>query len=142
MRLLLCLLLAACAAPAPPTPGRDEGGSVLARASEVAALAARGEGRRIAGECLSACTLYLALPGACFEEGATLGFHGPRRLDGAPLPPIRFEATTRLMASHYPPRIARWFMDEARHSRAIVRVPAADLVARGEARACPRRVSP
>ena len=131
------LLLAACAPPAPPTPGLDEGGSVLARAGEVVALAARGEGRRVAGECLSACTLYLGLPGACFEEGAVLGFHGPRGAGGAPLSPLRFEATSRLMASHYPPRVARWFMDEARHSRAIIRVPAADLVARGEARTCP-----
>lgn len=135
--LLASLLLAACAARAPSTPGLDEGGSVLARAGEIVALAARGEGKRVGGECLSACTMYLGLPGACFEEGATLGFHGPRGANGAPLPPLRFEATSRLMASHYPPRLAQWFMDDARHSRGIIRVPAADLIARGEARACP-----
>lgn len=137
-RLLACLLLWSCGpvADSAGAPGRDGGGSVVARAGEIVALAARGEERRVGGECLSACTLYLGLATACFEEGAILGFHGPRRSDGTALPPLRFEATSRLMASFYPPGVAEWFMAEARHSHALIRVPAADLIARGEARAC------
>jgi hypothetical protein len=137
--LLASLLLAACApeTPSEGVPGRDTGGSVVARASEIVALAARGEERRIGGQCLSACTMYLGLPTACFEPDAVLGFHGPRRANGDPLPFLRFEAASRLMASFYPPGVAAWFMAEARHSRELIRVPAADLIARGEARACP-----
>ena len=135
---LLLLLLSSCSDLAPErTAARDPGGSVLLRAAEIAALERRGMEKRIAGECLSACTLYLGLSTACFEEGATLGFHGPRLVVGRPLPDAQARRLAAFMASYYPPRVAEWFMAEARFSRRMIRVPAAELVARGEARACP-----
>jgi hypothetical protein len=152
MRLLACLLLAACGpvGVSAEVPARDAGGGAVARAGEIVALAARGEERRIGGDCLSACTMHPGLATACFEKGAVLGFHKPRRAGGEPLLPLRFEATSRLMASFHPPGVAArcgrpvwppgvaaWFMAEARHSRELIRVPGADLIARGEARACP-----
>jgi hypothetical protein len=137
--LLALLLLAACATPgaAEQTPGRDPGGSVVLRVLEIAALEARGEEKRVTGECLSACTMYLGLSTACFERGATLGFHGPTLAFGVEMTAARFEAITQAMASYYPPRIARLFMDDWRHRQDFARVPASRLIARGEARACP-----
>ena len=136
--LLAVLLLAACASPgwAERTPGRDPGGSVALRVLEIAALEARGEEKRVSGECLSACTMYLGLSTACFEPGTILGFHGPRLAFGLPMPPVLFDSLTETMASYYPPRIARRFMDSWRHSDRLVRIRADRLVARGEARAC------
>jgi hypothetical protein len=138
-RLLLAILLAACASPgaAERSPGRDPGGSVALRVLEIAVLEARGEEKRVSGECLSACTMYLGLSTACFERGATLGFHGPTLAFGVEMTAARFEAITQAMASYYPPRIARLFMDDWRHRQDFARVPASRLIARGEARACP-----
>lgn len=138
--LLLVVWCAGCAVPSEIAPrrtvARDPGGSILLRAAEIAALEAQGIEKRIAGECLSACTLYLGLSTACFEEGAVLGFHGPRLAMGLELGPAQFDALSRLMAAYYPPRVAQWFMAEARHVDAMIRVPASDLIRRGEARAC------
>lgn len=136
--LLAVLLLAACASPgvAERTPSRDPGGSVALRGLEIAALEARGEEKRVGGECLSACTMYLGLSTACFERGATLGFHGPTLAFGVEMTQARFEAITQAMASYYPPRIARLFMEDWRHRQDFVRIPARRLIARGEARAC------
>ncbi len=138
-RLLLAILLAACASPgaAERSPGRDPGGSVALRVLEIAVLEARGEEKRVSGECLSACTMYLGLSTACFERGATLGFHGPTLAFGVEMTAARFEAITQAMASYYPPRIARLFMDDWRHRQDFALVPASRLIARGEARACP-----
>jgi hypothetical protein len=135
--LALALLLAA--APAAAEPRRDAGGSVLLRAAEIAVLEATGTPREIRGECLSACTMYLGLSTACFGRGARLGFHGPRMPGGLPMPPAAFEMASRLMAAHYPPRIAAWFLAEGRHVPGMVMIPASVLIERGEARPCPRR---
>ncbi|MBP1805942.1 hypothetical protein [Rubellimicrobium aerolatum] len=134
IRLVLLLLLAA--GPALADRPRDPGGSVALRVLEIAALEARGEEKRVAGDCLSACTMYLGLSTACFEPDAVLGFHGPRLAWGLPMTPATFEAVTRTMAAYYPPRIARRFLDDWRHTPRFARVEASRLIARGEARAC------
>ena len=136
--LLAVLLLPACATLAPErTATLDPGGSVVLRAIEIDRLEARGEERRIAGECLSACTMFLGLSTACFEEGAVLGFHAPRLPGDAALSPLAFDVATRRMGDYYPPRVRDWWLREARHSDRLIRVPAAELIRRGEARACP-----
>ena len=137
---LLALALATAAPAQELDPSRsathDPGGSVVLRAAEIRDLEARGEEKRISGECLSACTMYLGLSTACFEPGAILGFHGPRLAFGLPMPPALFDSVSEAMASYYPPRVARRFMDTWRHSDHMVRIRADRLVARGEARAC------
>jgi len=93
----------------------DTGGSVNARLAELNDLRARNEPVRILGSCLSACTLYLGLPRTCVSRSARLGFHGPRAATrGLPLPMREFERVSQIMASHYPPSLRRWFMQEAR----------------------------
>jgi hypothetical protein len=132
------LLMAVLAAPALAEPGRvrDRGGSVALRILEIAALEARGEEKRVSGECLSACTMYLGLSTACFEPGTVLGFHGPTLPFGMEMTQARFDAITRAMADYYPPRIRRNFMRDWRHRQRFHRVPVERLIARGEARAC------
>jgi hypothetical protein len=115
---------------------RDPGGSVALRVVEIGLLEARSAEKRVAGECLSACTMYLGLSTACFEPDAVLGFHGPILAFGPTMSPRRFEAITATMASYYPPRLARRFLEEWRHSQEFHRIPARRLIARGEARAC------
>ena len=141
IRPALLLLALATAAPAQElAPARsathDRGGSVVLRAAEIRDLEARGEEKRISGECMSACTMYLGLSTACFEPGTVLGFHGPRLAYGLPMPPALFDSISETMASYYPPRIARRFMDTWRYSDHLVRIRADRLVERGEARAC------
>ncbi len=55
---------------------------------------------RIVGECGSACTLFLGLPGACVSRGARVLFHGPS--DGS-------EVWAEIMAQHYPAPFRDWF---------------------------------
>ena len=140
IRTLLLIALAATAQAQELSPTRaanhDPGGSVVRRAAEIRDLEARGEQKRISGECLSACTMYLGLSTACFEPGVVLGFHGPRLAYGLPMPPSLFESVSRSMASYYPPRIAHRFLNTWRYSDHLVRVRADRLIARGEARAC------
>ena len=138
--LILLTLLSACAASFAHErhTARDPGGSVALRVMEIGVLEASGTPKRVSGECLSACTLYLGLSTACFEEDAVLGFHGPRFAGGLPMSDRQFEGITQSMAAFYPDRLARWFLAEARHSEEMVRIPARDLIARGEARACDR----
>ncbi|TNC73797.1 hypothetical protein [Rubellimicrobium roseum] len=135
IRLSALALLAACAA-ATDEPARDPGGSVALRVIEIGALEARGEEKRVSGECLSACTMYLGLSTACFEPDAVLGFHGPRFPWGWRMSEAQFEAVSRTMAAYYPPRVARLFLRDWRHGDDFVRIPARNLIDRGEARAC------
>jgi hypothetical protein len=87
----------------------DWGGEVDARVAEVARLERDGTRVVISGVCASACTLYLALPTTCLARGAKLGFHGPQAAQGF-MPLATFERYQALMAGHYPPRMAAWFL--------------------------------
>lgn len=116
-------------------PDPDPGGGLQARVAEIAALERLGVEKRISGECLSACTMYLGLSTACFEPDAVLGFHGPARLGGT-LSPERQAVAAAVMATYYPPRLAAWFLQGPARSDVLVRVRASDLIAAGEARAC------
>lgn len=85
----------------------DLGGPVVDRMVEIDALGS--ERIEIRGLCASACTLYLGAPGVCVARSARLIFHAPHR-DGAPMPDAAF--WTAVMADHYPPVMARWFLEE------------------------------
>ena len=117
-------------------PDHDPGGSVVLRAMEIARLEASGTPKRIEGTCSSACTLYLGLSTACFDRDVILGFHGPRLPWGLPMSKAQFDEVSSFMASYYPPRIARAFMDRWRHRDRMRWVRASRLIERGEARAC------
>lgn len=137
--LISCALLSACETVPLVTPARDPGGVLAERMAMVEALRLSGAPVHIRGRCLSACTLYLGLPNACLERDATLGFHGPWPVAGRAMSPAAFEAASERMASYYPPSVARRFIEEWRHRGPsdLALVPAAELIARGEARACP-----
>lgn len=91
----------------------DRGGKLGQRARKIAALRATGERVELRGTCLSACTMYLDLPGACVGPEAVFGFHGPTR-DGRALPAQEFEHWSNLMASHYREPLRSWYMSEGR----------------------------
>lgn len=118
------------------SPTHDPGGSVFLRAIEIARLEASGTPVRIGGTCNSACTMYLGLSTACFERDAVLGFHGPRLPWGLPMSRAQFDEVSSLMASYYPPRVAKAFMDRWRHRDRLRKIRASRLIERGEARPC------
>jgi hypothetical protein len=116
----LCLALSACA--------YDPGGSVVQRA---AVLADGGQVEPITGECYSACTMRLAV--ACVAPDARLMIHGPRH-PSRDLSPAAFDHYSRIMADHYAPPMADWFMVVGRHGEHWF--TGADLIGRGWARGC------
>lgn len=140
MRFLLlagALALAACSVPSsgiPPSGAAyDRGGNITARTLHIAALEASGEPFTVPTRCMSACTMYLSLSTACFPRDGVLGFHSasaPGRFG-----PAEFTAN-RILARHYPDRIAAWFLAGPAHSSDLVMVPMADLIDRGEVRGC------
>lgn len=77
----------------------DPGGPIAARA----AMVRNGEPATIVGLCGSACTMHLLT--GCVTPGAMLVFHGPQTDD-----PRLFEHYSQVMARHYPPALADWFM--------------------------------
>lgn len=109
----------------------DMGGSVSDRLEEMQHMT----GARIEGICFSACTLYLDLPETCVTPDAILGFHSPSTASGLMLTRENWERLTRLMASHYPPQIADWFMREARYSAKIIEIRGDEAIRLG-ARKC------
>lgn len=86
--LLPVLILALVAADAPGSVQAADsrayarGGSTREFANDVDGYRATGELFRITGHCQSACTMFLALPNACVEPGATLLFHGGKTAEG------------------------------------------------------------
>ena len=111
-KLLKWLLVLLITAQGPLVITNDQGGFVGPRAAYVATLGNREV--RIEGTCVSACTMYLAAPNVCVTRDARLGFHGPSFF-GADLPPADFDYWSRVLARHYPPAIADWFMTTARY---------------------------
>lgn len=81
----------------------DPGGPIAARAAAIRSAPPA----EIRGLCMSACTMLMAT--GCVHPGAVLVFHGPVTDD-----PGAFEHYSRVMARHYPPAIADWFMAEGR----------------------------
>ncbi|WP_126978264.1 hypothetical protein [Frigidibacter oleivorans] len=118
----------------------DPGGRVDHRAAEIAKLRKSGQPVELRGECFSACTMYLALPNACTARNTMFGFHGPSYY-GAPLPKFDFEYWSKIIASHYPPKLAQWYMTKARYkTNRMVRLSGAELIKFGiaECGAAPR----
>lgn len=100
----------------------DAGGPIAARSAQIR----NGEPAQIVGYCASACTMHLLT--GCVTPGARLVFHGPQTTD-----PAAFEHFSALMARHYPPAIAQWFMAEGRYGRRTI--SGADAITMG-AREC------
>ncbi len=112
---------------------RDAGGYVLHYANQVALAKNRGQGWRIEGECLSACTLYLGAPQTCVARGAVLGFHAPAEDDGRIA-----HRWVPFMTMHYPARLRHWAeATEALQMRRMTYLTGAMVIALG-ARECPR----
>jgi len=93
-----------------------------------AAFAARDVA--ITGKCYSACTIWLK--SACVTRNASLGFH---HAIGVPPSHRDWDATTRWIASYYPPQIAQWFLSQARYSAAVVTLSGSEAIRMG-AREC------
>ena len=97
--------------------GHDRGGIIGVRANEVRRLNNSGRRVEIRGTiCLSSCTMYLGAENVCVNPEASFGFHGSSYY-GQPLAPEDFEYWSKILASHYPPAIRKWFMTTARHKR-------------------------
>ena len=86
----------------------DRGGDVLEYYAKYQALRSRGERVVVDGDCLSACTLVLSLPGdqRCFTRRARLGFHAA--WDEAGTGTVPNPVGTAIFMSAYPPEILRW----------------------------------
>lgn len=110
----------------------DRGGVIQTRVAEVAALRASGQRVEIhAGQCLSSCTLLLAVENLCISPRARFGFHGPSHY-GQPLHPTDFEHWSQVIAAHYAPALRRWFLNEARYTtRGFKRLSGAELIRMG-----------
>lgn len=94
-------------------------------ASHVAATAARGDTVQIDGICASSCTMQLAV--GCVTPHARLGFHRPTVIEG----PATAEIWAHLIAAHYPPALAQWYLDGPAKARRVVWLTAAQAVALG-----------
>lgn len=85
----------------------DEGGSIRAYRNEVGRALFYGTDVHIAGPCISACTMYLAL--------------GPDQLTVHPKAPFYFhggratEEGMEVLKNHYPPNLREWFTENAQH---------------------------
>ncbi len=92
----------------------DRGGNLRERIALLETLRRQGRRAEIGGaECLSACTLYLGLPGSCVHRRTVFGFHGPSHY-GAPLPPGQFEYWSRRIADQYPEPLRSWYLETGR----------------------------
>ncbi len=93
----------------------DRGGPVGMRAREISALQQSNRHVELRGRvCLSSCTMYLALDRVCVSAATTFGFHGPSYY-GRPLSSRDFEHWSQVIASHYPARLKRWYLETGRH---------------------------
>lgn len=137
VRLILLLVLLSWPAQADVFIRRDMGGPLEQRLATVATYRASQTRVVISGQCYSACTLYLGLPGVCVERSSEFGFHGPQsQYYGIALPPEEFEHWSRIMADHYPRPIRAWFLSEGRYVWPGVVVMTGSEVIRMGAKAC------
>ena len=95
----------------------DRGGAVTERIALIRQYRNTGTRVELRGDyCLSACTLYLALPETCVAPRTVFGFHGPSsRLYGVALTQTGFDRWSRAMADYYPEPLRSWFMATARY---------------------------
>ena len=134
----LLLALAACSPVSESGAARDAGGSLMQRTFHIAQLEEAGTPFVIPARCMSACTMYLGLSTACAQPGGVFGFHSVS-LRGPADPAAVIDTLNRTMAGYYPPRLERWFLGEGpgrTRSTDFVMIPASELIARGEVRAC------
>lgn len=111
-------MTAACAAPI------DRGGPILNYLAAVHRLDAAGAEKQIAGDCMSACTLYLKARRVCAYRDATFWFHGAHDLRTGRYSP----EWTQVMRDYLPPRVERLAASRgAFDSLAYVVIPASDL---------------
>lgn len=112
---------------------QDYGGDIAARSQRIAQMYATGQSVAVtSGKCLSACTMYLGLPGTCVGPNAVFGFHGPAGVGGRPLSAADFDAWSRIMSIYYPPQLRDWFMSEARYRTSnYIPVSGAQLIRMG-----------
>ena len=129
--LIIAALLALPAGADPLMIRDDAGGRVDWRAAEIADLRQSGQPVELRGECMSACTMYLSLPQVCVAANATFGFHGPS-FYGIPLNDYDFNYWSEVIAAHYPPAIAEWYMTEARFAvHRLRRISGAEMIRQG-----------
>jgi len=102
---ILALILASPVAADIITPRAPGGGDVGRMARHVQAVADAGDIVRIDERCASSCTLQLLV--GCVTPDARLGFHAPHVIEG----PATAELWARLIAAHYPPQMAQWYLD-------------------------------
>ena len=111
----------------------DYGGSVPARSQQIAAMRSAGQSVAVPyGNCMSACTMYLGLPGTCVGPSAVFGFHGPSAGSGIGLPQAEFVRWSQVMAANYPPRLRDWYLREGRyHTLDYLVITGAQLIQMG-----------
>jgi len=111
----------------------DVGGDVGVRANQIAAMRAAGQSVEIRGAvCYSACTMYLALPGACVSRHTQFGFHRPSYY-GTTLAPDQFEFWSQVIAAHYPAPLHDWYLRTGRYSRQLMMISGAEIIRLGVA---------
>lgn len=114
----------------------DRGGNILARYHQIQQMNATGAGYELSGRaCLSSCTMFLGLDDVCIHADTVFGFHAPSVFFRS-MTDREFQATTGLIASHYPDPIARQFMDSWRHDQRLTRVTGAEIIATTDIREC------
>lgn len=111
--LALALSLTPAAADTLP-PRAPWGGDVGRMAEHVAQIEARGGSVRIDGRCRSSCTMQLLV--GCVTPDARLGFHRPTVTEG----PSTADLWARLIAAHYPPAMAQWYLRGPAQSHRLV----------------------
>lgn len=110
----------------------DRGGTLRARLLELAALRRESRPVEIRGNvCFSTCTMFIGLPDACVSPSTTFGFHGPSSY-GRPLDTATFNQASEVIASHYPPVLRAWYMEEGRYRiNRVYRVSGQNLIDMG-----------
>lgn len=115
--LLILTLMAASGVQARPEPALivrdDHGGLISQRSQEIIQLQQTGQTVQIEGDCLSSCTMYLALQNTCVTPDTRLGFHTPQ-IAGQRLALSDFEHWSQEVARHYPEPLKSWYMREGR----------------------------